>query len=190
MRWTGAEPTLTTERLTLRAFRMSDLDDLALIEGDLDVTYFCGFAPLPREETALRLRRTIARRRNVNRLWISWCVRERESGDFVGKGMLRFANREWREVEVAYALARRAWKKGYGTETTVAVLRFAFEELNAHRAIANCFPQNTASRTLLERLGFRLEATEVESYFEHGEWQDNVRYALLDREFKPGPAKA
>lgn len=183
MQWKGAEPTLTTDRLTLRAFRMSDVADLAAIEGDPEVTYFRGFAPLTPEDTAKRLRKSIAGRRNASRTWLFWCVRDRKTDAFIGTTMLRILNREWRELEVGYALARPHWRKGYATEATVETLRFAFREFKAHRVLANCYPQNTASCQLLERLGFRKEAFQVESYHEHGEWQDNVQYALLDREF-------
>jgi len=184
MHWKGAEPTLTTERLTLRAFRMTDVGDLAAIEGDSEVTYFRGFAPLTLEESTLRLKKSIARRRSPNRAWLFWCIRDRTTDDFIGATMLHILNRDWREAEVGYALARSQWKKGYATEATLATLKFAFGELKAHRILANCYPQNTASCLLLERIGFRKEAHQVESYYEHGAWQDNVQYALLDREFQ------
>lgn len=161
---------------------MTDLADMAGIDSDPAVTYFRGFAPLSAEESEAELRKAIQHRRSRKRMRFNWCVRSLEDDAFVGLTMLRFLNREWREVEIGYALAKTAWGQGYGTEATRATLAYAFDKLQAHRVVANCFPQNAASCRVLEKLGFRREAYEVESYFEHGEWQDNVRYALLDRE--------
>jgi RimJ/RimL family protein N-acetyltransferase len=184
MQWRGAEPTLLTDRLTLRAFRMSDLAEITQIDSDPAVTYFRGFAPMNPEESEVELRKTILHRRSQKRRRLNWCVRSTSDGTFLGLTMLRTSHREWREMEIGYALAKTAWGQGFGTEATRATLAFAFDKLDAHRVIANCFPQNTASCRVLEKLGFRREAYEVESYFEHGEWQDNVRYALLEREYR------
>ena len=63
------------------------------------------------------------------------------------------------------------------------VMRFAFEDVHVHRLLADCHPANEPSWRLLEKLGFRREAVNVESHFEFGEWTDNYQYAMLAREF-------
>jgi len=184
MDWKGAEPNLATERLALRAFRLSDLEEVAAIDCDPEVTYFWGIAPRTPEESLDALRRTLARRRQRPRKILTWCVRLSESKAFLGSTLLRVLNRDWNELEVGYRFAKASWGHGYATEAVQATLDFAFQDLKAHRVVANCFPQNAPSRRLLERLGFRLEGQQIESYFEHEAWQDNVQYALLAREWQ------
>ncbi len=177
----------------LRPFRVRDLEDLAAIEADPEVTYFRGIRPQTPAESLASLRRTFARRRERMRKMMNWCVCLASDQTFLGCTMLRVLNRDWQELEVGYCFAKAAWGQGYGTEATRATLDFAFQQLEAHRVIANCYPENKGSRRLLEKLRFREEAYQVESYFEHGAWQDNVQYAVLAREWvsyrSPLPAK-
>jgi RimJ/RimL family protein N-acetyltransferase len=49
--------------------------------------------------------------------------------------------------------------------------------------IARCEPRNSASAAVMERLGMRLEAHLVENEWVKGEWQSELVYALLDREW-------
>jgi ribosomal-protein-alanine N-acetyltransferase len=181
--WKGAEPTIETQRFILRALKCSDAEDILLVESDPEVTYFRGMSPLSPEESGRRLHKQIDSRRSSKRAWMFWCIRSKADGAFLGITMLRLLNKEWREYEVGYSLARSQWGQGFGTEATRATLGFAFRELNAHRIVANTYPQNLGSRRVLEKLGFRLEAEQRESYWEHGEWQDNVQYALLQSDF-------
>jgi RimJ/RimL family protein N-acetyltransferase len=51
-----------------------------------------------------------------------------------------------------------AWRsRGYGLEAARAVLRHAEEDCGLRRLVAIVSPGNTASRRLLERIGFRFE---------------------------------
>jgi RimJ/RimL family protein N-acetyltransferase len=63
-----------------------------------------------------------------------------------------------RDVELVYALAPHAWGHGYATEAAHALLGYAFRGLGlaAVRGLAD--PPNTASASVLERLGMRLES--------------------------------
>lgn len=181
--WNGAEPRLETERLVLKALRSSDVGGVQLVDCDPQVTYFRGMSPLTQEESAAWVAKQLRSRKSKKRTWMFWCVRSREDGAFVGISMLRQLNADWREYEIGYSVAHSEWGKGFGTEATRATLAFAFQELKAHRMVANTYPQNIGSRRVLEKLGFRLEAEQKQSYFEHGRWQDNFQYALLQDEF-------
>jgi RimJ/RimL family protein N-acetyltransferase len=182
--WKGAEPKLSTERLHLRAFRKSDLADLPSIDADPDVTYFRGISPLTPEESEKWLTKQRRSTSSKGRRWLFCCIRRKEDNAFLGMTLLRVINANWREWEVGYALPKVHWGKGYASEAVRGTLTFAYGPLNAHRILANTYVENHPSRKLLERMGFRQEAYQLESYFEHGEWQDNVQYALLAREFE------
>lgn len=74
----------------------------------------------------------------------------------------------WEQVEVTdqarNAQADLGWALdparngcGYATEAVRELLRYCFEELDAHRVTANCFLGNDTSRRLMERVGMRCE---------------------------------
>ena len=64
------------------------------------------------------------------------------------------------------------------------LLRLAFEDLGLHRVIGRLEARNDASARVLERLGMRREAHLVENEYIKGEWQSEIIYAILDREFR------
>ena len=68
------------------------------------------------------------------------------------------------------------------------MLAFAFEELGLHRVVGRLEPRNTGSARVLEKLGMRREAHLVENEWVKGEWQSELVYALLAREWRRGSA--
>lgn len=179
--WKGREPKLETERLLLRPFWKRDVADLPLVDADPDVTYFRGISPKTAEESEQWLVEQLRSRKKKE--WLRWCIRRKDDNAFVGMVLVRCLNPDWREWEVGYCLAKSQWGQGFASEAVREILGFAYASLNAHRVVANTHVENGRSRKLLEGIGFRQEAYQVENYFEHGEWLDNIQYALLDREF-------
>jgi RimJ/RimL family protein N-acetyltransferase len=53
-----------------------------------------------------------------------------------------------------------------------------------HRVIGRTGARNAASARVLEKLGMRLEAHFVENEWVKGEWQSELVYALLEREWR------
>jgi Acetyltransferase (GNAT) domain len=70
------------------------------------------------------------------------------------------------------------------------LLAVAFDALGLHRVIGRLEPRNTGSARVLEKLGMRCEAHFVENEFVKEEWQSELVYAILAREWRarPGPA--
>jgi RimJ/RimL family protein N-acetyltransferase len=63
-----------------------------------------------------------------------------------------------------------------------------FDALRLHRVVGRVEPRNVASSRVLEKLGMRREAHLVENEWIKGEWQSELVYAMLDREWSPtGP---
>ncbi|MEU8127317.1 GNAT family N-acetyltransferase [Micromonospora sp. NPDC049049] len=60
--------------------------------------------------------------------------------------------------------------RGLATEAATALLDWGFTEFGLHWVYGRCHCRNTASARLMERLGMRQEARQVESYLFRGEW--------------------
>ncbi|MEG6508750.1 GNAT family protein [Methyloligella sp. 2.7D] len=71
-------------------------------------------------------------------------------------------------------------RRGYMTEAVRAVIPFVFDSLDLHRLEAACLPNNTPSKRLLEKTGFKQEGFARRYLRINGEWQDHLLYALLD----------
>ena len=66
--------------------------------------------------------------------------------------------------QIGYALSPAHWHEGYAAEAAMAILRYAFEENFFRIVTAYCYPENTRSRQLLEKIGFRFEGCMRKSY--------------------------
>ena len=150
-------PTLETERLILRAFRTDDLNAIAAIWGDEEVTRFIGGQTLGREET---WRRTLAACGQWPYTGVGyWIVELKASGAVIGQ--LGFADFKRAmepsiegEPELGYVFATSVHGRGIAFEGCAAALDWADANLNAESYPAIISPENVASIRLAERLGF------------------------------------
>ena len=69
--------------------------------------------------------------------------------------------------------------KGYGTDATRALLRYAFEEAGLRRIELEVFSFNTSAIRLYEKIGFRMEGTRRQALFREGAWHDEHIMAIL-----------
>ncbi len=70
-------------------------------------------------------------------------------------------------------------RKGYMQEAILALVHYSFTNLDLSRIEAACLPENTASRGVLEKSGFKYEGV-AQSYLQiNGRWRNHVLYANL-----------
>jgi ribosomal-protein-alanine N-acetyltransferase len=84
---------------------------------------------------------------------------------------------------VGYWVDKAVAGHGLAPEATVAVLRFAFEELALHRIEVAIVPRNRASRRVVEKLELREEGVALRYLEIDGRWEDHVRYAITSEEW-------
>jgi ribosomal-protein-alanine N-acetyltransferase len=75
-------------------------------------------------------------------------------------------------------------RRCYMREGLGLALDHAFKTLRLHRLEANIQPANTASRKLIEGLGFRLEGFSPRYLKIAGRWRDHERWAILSEEWR------
>lgn len=149
-------PTLVTERLRLRAFRGSDLDDYAAVYADPEVLRHLAGAGEPWDRG--RSWRHMAFQVGHWHLGGAgvWAVEHRETGAFLG--MIGFSAPEgWPGFELSWVLARHWWGNGYATEGARAALDHAFTRLGKDRVISLIHPENLRSIRVAERIGETLQ---------------------------------
>jgi RimJ/RimL family protein N-acetyltransferase len=175
---------LTTDRLTLRRFTASDVDDLVALDSDPEVMrYLTGGRPTPRAEVVNDVLPALLARYERPGGYGRWAAEETATGAFVGWfGLTRddpAAPPD--EGELGYRLRRDAWGKGYATEGSRALVRAGFTLLGTRRVWAQTMAVNTRSRRVMERVGlcfvrvFHLTWDDPIEGTEHGE----VEYELL-----------
>lgn len=180
---------LETERLTLRPFEPTDLEALHEIHSDEGVARWLYTEPRTLAETRDVLSRKVegsALRREGD--WLSAAAVLRGTGELVGDLSLNWASEEHRQGELGFLVHPRHQGRGYATEASRPLLAFAFEQMGFHRVVGRLEARNTASARVLEKLGMRLEGHLLENEWVKGEWQSELVYALLEREWRNGSA--
>ena len=166
-----------TERLILRRYRESDLQDLYEYLSDSDVVKFEPYKPKTMEETEKNLRWRISTDEMI-------AVELKSEHKMIGN--LYLGKREFESLELGYVFNKAYWGSGYARESCEAMIALAFSN-GIHRIYAECDPQNTASWKLLESLGFAREAhLKSNVYFWKDEynnpiWKDTYIYARLNK---------
>lgn len=170
-------PQIETARLLLRPLVSTDLEDYTRhIFADADVMRYLPKRDLPPPERATR---TMAFFNDhwAQRGYGAWAVTDKITGQFIGHCGLNYLP-EIDEVEVLYALSKAHWGQGFAREAAHASVRFGFEQVNLVRLIALAVPENSASRRVMEHLGFRYEKDT------HHFGLDLVQYALPRERFQ------
>ncbi len=104
-------------------------------------------------------------------------VIENASGRYVGGVSLR--PEDWPEIaNVGYAFCPAVHGQGYATEAVGALVDHGFRKRRAERISACVFVGNTASRRVVEKLGFRLEGTARRAVHKRGRWLDEWILAI------------
>ena len=80
---------------------------------------------------------------------------------------------------LGYSLDAELLGQGLMHEALREVIRFAFEEQELHRVMANYQPNNERSARVLERLGFVREGFAKDYLYIDGAWRDHVLTALV-----------
>ncbi len=80
---------------------------------------------------------------------------------------------------VGYWIGEPYARQGYMREALTAVVHHAFTVMDLSRIESACLPENTASRGLLEKCGYKYEGV-AQSYLQiNGRWRNHVLYANL-----------
>jgi RimJ/RimL family protein N-acetyltransferase len=182
----GAAPDwpLRTERLELRPHDAGDLEAFHAIRSNPEVARYLYNEPLSLDEARAKLDLRIgARALAAENDWLPAAIVERASGVMVGDVGLNWRSVEHRTGEIGFTVDPAYQGRGYATEAARALLDWGFREFGLHRVIGRTEVRNTGSARVLERLGMRLEATLVENEWVKGEWQSELQYAILRREW-------
>lgn len=151
-------PTLKTERLILRPFRMEDADAVQTHCGDRNIARMLTRVPHP---YTLELAESWIASHDAD--WrsgdgVTFCI-DRD-GETVGCVGLQ-PNGEG-SYELGYWIGEKWWGEGFATEAAQRVVGFAFGDLGAARLTSGYFKDNPASGRVLDKCGFQYVGESME----------------------------
>ncbi len=149
--------TLTTDRLQLRTFVPTDIDEVYAAAQDPDIQRWTTIpSPYARVDAEYFINRVVADG------WLgdteyTFAIRTENRGPVVGAISLHHPRAgSW---EIGFWTAKRFRGRGYMTEAVLGVAHWAFTDLSCPRLEWRAEVGNVGSLTVAERAGFTMEAT-------------------------------
>jgi RimJ/RimL family protein N-acetyltransferase len=144
-------PTLTTDRLRLRAFGTGDPAAFAAMRANPEVIRYLGTGRPSTRAEVWRMTATFLGQRALRGYGV-WACEKIDDSAFVGSVGI-FHPLDWPEPEIIYSLDRPHWRQGFATEAGRAARDWVFERRLLPRAASFIHPDNHASKRVAERLG-------------------------------------
>jgi len=138
---------LETERLRLRAFRESDLADIARWDETLRADKFVEFCLRSYREWGMGPWAMLLKETGVIAGNCSFC----RIGYERDRGTLEYCG------EVNYYVARPYREKGLAAEALQVMLRFGFDDIKLTRIQGRCARENVSSERVLQKAGLKFE---------------------------------
>lgn len=94
---------------------------------------------------------------------------------------------QWQHGEAFLGIGlgqRSDWGKGYGTDATRLILRYAFTELNLQRISLNVFAYNQRAIRSYEKAGFQHEGCARQNLNREGQRWDMIYMGILSQEWE------
>ena len=179
----NAQPTLTTERLTLRPFVADDAFDVERLAGMREIADTTLNIPHPYPHGgAAEWIRLHAPAWEVGTS-ATFAIVGRKTGALVGAISLMI-KREHRRAELGYWIALDCWNLGYATEASRRIIDFGFEFLGLHRIEARHFLRNPASGRVMDKLGMQKEGVERDWAIKWDRYETLTLYSILEPEWR------
>ncbi|WP_406655512.1 GNAT family protein [Methanolobus sp. ZRKC2] len=173
---------IETDEFTLRPWKDSDAERLAAIADNKKISDYLrdGF-PHPYSVDDAKEFIFLARQTEVN--FVTFAIEI--DGVIAGSIGAYFKEDVHRKnMEIGYFLGEEYWGRGIMANMVRCMTQYIFQNFDIIRVYAEPFASNIASRRVLEKAGFRLEAVLKNSIIKNNVVQDSCIYAILKEELK------
>jgi ribosomal-protein-alanine N-acetyltransferase len=148
-----------TERLILRKILPTDVDGLFELDSDPEVHKYLGGNPVA-DKNQIIGQIAYIRQQYIDHGIGRWAIIDKKTNDFMGWSGLKFVveltNNHKNFYDLGYRLMRKYWGQGIATETALASLAYAFDQLSAKEVYAMAHCENDGSNKILKKVGFNL----------------------------------
>ncbi len=162
---------IETERLFLRPLTVDDAQDMFEWVGDPIVNRYMPYSLYHDVEQVKEYIASLPEEANE----FAFCLKD--TGKVIGAGGISF-DAQRGAYELGYNFNRTYWGKGYATEAAKALIRWAYEELDARDFCANHATANADSGHVLKKCGFQFDHFGQYSRFDGSETFDASFYTM------------
>ncbi len=150
---------IETDRLILRAFVDSDVEEVLAFNSHPEVMRYTGDTQITSLQDAQKIITTIWHRDYEVHGYGRFAVIYKPDNKVIG-----FSGLKWEaaigETDIGYRFLPEYWGKGIATESCIPVMEFGFKDLGLKQIVGLAYPENIASCRVLQKLGMEHYKTE------------------------------
>ncbi|OCB75300.1 GNAT family N-acetyltransferase [Flavobacterium crassostreae] len=167
---------IETERFILREITENDENGLFELDSNHLVHRYLGKEPV-KNITEVQKNIKIIKQQYVENGIGRWAIIDKVTGEFIGWSGIKLIketmNNHINFYEIGYRLIEKYWGKGIATETSIALVKYAFENLKTEKIYAICDIENSDSKNVLLKSGLKLVETFDYNGIEHNWFELN-----------------
>ncbi len=175
-------PALKTDRLILRKMLVSDYRDMYDYSVRPETSKYLLWSPHESPRFSKKYLAYVQGEYREGRFY-DFALEDQKTGKMIGTCGFTSFDLENNAAEVGYVLHPDYWGKGLAPEALKRLMRFGFSELRLHRLVARIMEENTASKRVAEKCGFRQESIHKEALLVKGEYRTICEFAILSQEY-------
>lgn len=162
-----------TDRLNIEEVENTEINEIIDIESDRDNRDYLWIGTVEEHKAEIA---------DPNHLLLIF--RNKEKGDTKGYALVRMDPKS--HIFEVRRIAITDKGKGYGKESMVGLIQFAFEKTDTNRLWLDVYPDNEIGIKLYESLGMHCDGTLRENYLSERGYLDQIIYSILRSEYENG----
>lgn len=177
-------PTIKTERLLLRQFADSDLENVFKGLSNPEVIKYYGVSFQTLEATKEQILFFADLEKNDTGIWFAICSVDNTT--FYGAGGLNNLSKEHKKAEIGFWLISNFWGYGIMKEAMPLICKYGFDNLGLNRIEGFVESENKNCKNAMAKLDFQYEGTMKDCEIKNGKFISLDIYAKLkDNLIKP-----
>lgn len=170
---------ITTERLLLRMFKISEAEPVAELCNNYNVYKSTLSLPYPYTlECALSWIANHEENYSSDKFY-EFAITNNNTGEIYGCIGLS-NNQKDKNGEVGYWIGEQYWRNGFATEALRAVIEFALSKKKYHRVYSRHFASNPASGRVMQKAGMQYEGTLIDHIFKENKYETIIHYGIIN----------
>lgn len=175
---TAEFPNITTDRLLLRQFIESDIENVFKGLSHPEIIKYYGVSYQTLEATKEQMKFFADLEKNETGIW--WAVCSLDNNFFYGAGGLNSLSKEQKKAQIGFWLISDFWGKGIMKEAMPLICNYGFDKLGLHRIEGIVETENTNCKRAMAKLDFEYEGTMKECEIKNGKFISLDIYAKLN----------
>jgi ribosomal-protein-alanine N-acetyltransferase len=171
-------PIITTERLTMRSFELSDASEVQRMAGSSQIAATTANIPHPYLDGMAE--DWISKHQNwfEEGISVDFAIELKSSKKLIGNISL-IINKANHRAEIGYWVGEEFWNQGYCTEAMKEVIRYAFTSRVINKITCRHIMTNPASGKVMMKSGLVQEGYFRQDIYKNGHYFDTLVYGLL-----------